>query len=118
MRSTAREARDIYSAENASAGLSSELDAHMYRFKKVTRTHMHDYASRHPHLTWMEIPTRTKIAIRDSVNEQLKEEGIPPVGDQLMFYQMEMSLMSWKIRTNREAKIREELEKGGEKDGS
>lgn len=72
--------------------------------QRLVRDEMYALASTYPSLTWKELPTKQIHTIKERVNAQLREEGIPEVGEDLMFYQMEISLMAYKIRTNREEK--------------
>ncbi|KAF2243643.1 hypothetical protein BU26DRAFT_106237 [Trematosphaeria pertusa] len=100
----ARQARAAYESKAIAAGHGSELESHMWRFRRLVRDEMYALASTYPSLTWKELPTKQIHTIKERVNAQLREEGIPEVGEDLMFYQMEISLMAYKIRTNREEK--------------
>ncbi|KAF2642672.1 hypothetical protein P280DRAFT_271528 [Massarina eburnea CBS 473.64] len=104
------EAREKYILEHKATRLDSDvhISAHMNTIYRFIRVHINAYAQEHPNHTWTEIPEQTRHAIFIGVNKQLLEAGIPPVKRDLMEHRMEMALMYWKVRNNREVEFETE----------
>jgi hypothetical protein len=72
------------------------------------REEIYEYVEKNPNMTWAMIPNSVKTLIRKRINAQLHEEGIPPVGEAYMLTRMEMAMMKYRTRANRQAKMEEE----------
>jgi hypothetical protein len=72
------------------------------------REEIYEYVEKNPNMTWAMIPNSVKTLIRERINAQLHEEGIPPVGEAYMLTRMEMAMMKYRTRANRQAKMEEE----------
>jgi hypothetical protein len=49
-------------------------------------------ASEHPEWNWTNVPTYEKSRVRDSINGQLRREGIAPLGEDIIRWRMSICI--------------------------
>ncbi|KAJ4349766.1 uncharacterized protein N0V89_008384 [Didymosphaeria variabile] len=79
---TAEEAR-------AKSGLNWSEWAKFYAFAKEEARRL---ASEHPEWNWTNVPAYEKTRVRESINGQLRREGISPLGEDIIRWRMSICI--------------------------